>query len=255
MKHCQATAEEIKIDNRTLSSSNDPRTRMLIFNCTEAASKFFSRVHKGKVITPVDAKPPTAVIEDDQPGSSNEQWLVHAITVQRKHVLLVIHVQTRYCMILADAKKADAEGFVAGFVERWREGLLRDAINHDFMQWADAGILSDRFEEACAEHRFYRRSHRGAQQHIEQIAWCFQDCAAEWGCLPQGERAAIGFDAQMNSRLRNSKGRKDYFRPDEEMIAHWLRQYCAVDESGIQAALERRKQAERKIEAFQSELQ
>ncbi|MDR9864511.1 MULTISPECIES: hypothetical protein [Pseudomonas] len=226
---------------------------MLIFNCTEAASKFFSRIHKGKKITPVDNKPPSPAIEDDEASGSVEQWLVHAVTVQRKHVLFVIHVKTRYCMVFADAKKADAEGFVTWFADRWREGLIRDAINHDFMQWTDAEIMLDRFKEACTENRFYRRSHRGAQKHIEQIAWFFQDCAAEWGCLPQGERAAIGFDAQMNNRLRNSKGRKDYFRPDEEMIAHWLRQYCAVDEAGAQAALERRKQAERDIQAFQSE--
>ncbi|MBC3208585.1 hypothetical protein HU755_17410 [Pseudomonas sp. SWRI111] len=227
---------------------------MLIFNCTEAAGKFFSRVHKGKTITPVSAKPPSPVIEDDEPNSFDEQWLVHAITVQRKHVLFVIHVRTRYCMIFADAKKADAEGFVAWFIERWREGLIRDAINHDLMQWADAGSMTDRFEPSCAEHRFYRRSHRGAQKHIEQIAWFFEDCAAEWGCLPQGERAAIAFDAKMNSHIRNAKGRKDYFRPDEEMIAHWLRQYCAVDDAGVQAALARRTEAAREIRAFEDGL-
>jgi hypothetical protein len=219
---------------------------MLIFNCTEAASKFFSRVHKGKTITPVDTKPPSSVIEDDELNGADEQWLVHAITVQRKHVLLVIHVKTRYCLILADAKKADVEGFVEWFKERWREGLIRDAINHDLMQWIDAGMMTDRME-LSREHRFYRRGHRSAQKHIEQIAWFFEDCAAEWGCLPQGERAAIGFDAQMNSQIRNAKERKEYFRPDEEMLAHWLRQYCGVEKPGVQAALERRREAEREI--------
>ena len=53
---------------------------MLIFNCTEAASNFFSRVHKGKKMTPVE-KPPSPVIEDDEQGEFTEQWLVHAITV------------------------------------------------------------------------------------------------------------------------------------------------------------------------------
>jgi len=219
---------------------------MLIFNCTEAASKFFSRVHKGKTITPVDTKPPSSVIEDDELNGADEQWLVHAITVQRKHVLLVLHIKTRYCVILADAKKADVEGFVEWFKERWREGLIRDAINHDLMQWIDAGMMTDRIE-LSREHRFYRRGHRSAQKHIEQIAWFFEDCAAEWGCLPQGERAAIGFDAQMNSQIRNAKERKDYFRPDEEMLAHWLRQYCGVEKPGVQAALERRREAEREI--------
>ncbi|MDR6160846.1 MULTISPECIES: DUF6933 domain-containing protein [Pseudomonas fluorescens group] len=226
---------------------------MLIFNCTEAASKFFSRVHKGKTITPVDTKPPSSVIEDDELNGADEQWLVHAITVQRKHVLLVLHIKTRYCVILADAKKADVEGFVEWFKERWREGLIRDAINHDLMQWIDAGMMTDRIE-LSREHRFYRRGHRSAQKHIEQIAWFFEDCAAEWGCLPQGERAAIGFDAQMNSQIRNAKERKDYFRPDEEMLAHWLRQYCGVEKPGVQAALERRREAEREIETLEEGL-
>lgn len=226
---------------------------MLIFNCTEAASKFFSRVHKGKTITPVDTKPPSSVIEDDELNGADEQWLVHAITVQRKHVLLVLHIKTRYCVILADAKKADVEGFVEWFKERWREGLIRDAINHDLMQWIDAGMMTDRME-LSREHRFYRRGHRSAQKHIEQIAWFFEDCAAEWGCLPQGERAAIGFDAQMNSQIRNAKERKDYFRPDEEMLAHWLRQYCGVEKPGVQAALERRREAEREIETLEEGL-
>jgi len=226
---------------------------MLIFNCTEAASKFFSRVHKSKTITPVDTKPPSSVIEDDELNGADEQWLVHAITVQRKHVLLVLHIKSRYCVILADAKKADVEGFVEWFKERWREGLIRDAINHDLMQWIDAGMMTDRIE-LSREHRFYRRGHRSAQKHIEQIAWFFEDCAAEWGCLPQGERAAIGFDAQMNSQIRNAKERKDYFRPDEEMLAHWLRQYCGVEKPGVQAALERRREAEREIETLEEGL-
>jgi len=62
---------------------------MLIFNCTEAASKFFSRVHKGKKVTPLDPNPPSSIIEDHELSGADEQWLVHAITVQRKHVLLV----------------------------------------------------------------------------------------------------------------------------------------------------------------------
>lgn len=218
----------------------------MIFNCTEAASWFFSRVHKGQTITAVDTTPPSSVIEDDELHGADEQWLVHAITVQRKNVLLAIHIKTRYCLILADAKKADARGFVAWFNERWREGLIRDAINHDLMQWVDAETMTDRLE-LSREYRFYRRGHRSAQKHIEQIAWFFEDCAAEWGCLPQGERATIGFDARMNSRIRNTKDRKDDFRPDEEMLAHWLRQYCGIEERGVEAVIERRRQTERQI--------
>lgn len=62
---------------------------MLIFNCTEAAGKFFSRVHKGKTITPVDNKPPSSVIEDDELNSFDERWLVHAITTRVSRLRLL----------------------------------------------------------------------------------------------------------------------------------------------------------------------
>ena len=227
---------------------------MLIFNCTEAASHFFSRVHKGKKITPVE-KPPSPVIEEDEVGELAEQWLVHAATVQRKHVLYVIHVQTRYCMIFADAKKADIEGFIRRFANRWVEGLIRHAGNHDILRWVDAEQMMGRFEEGCREYAFYKRGHRGAQKHINEIAWIFEDCAAEWGTLPSDEFSAGRFDGDMNDTPRGSKGHKDFYYPDEEMVAHWLRRYVGLDESGIQAALERRMEVKREIWALERHLQ
>lgn len=220
---------------------------MLIFNCTEAARKFFSRVQKGKTITPVDQNPPSPTPEEDELGDLAEQWLVHAITVQRKNVLFVIHTKTRYCMIFADAKKADVDGFVQRFSERWIYGLMRHATQNDLFQWIDGELMPARYAQACREHVFYRRRHRGAQKHIDDIAWIFQDFAAEWGSLPADEFAAGHFDAQMNDTLRLSKGHKDYYSPDEEMIAHWLRIYSGLDEQGVQAARDRRKEVRREI--------
>jgi hypothetical protein len=228
---------------------------MLIFNCTEAASNFFSRVHKGKTITPVEALPPSPTPEEDELGDSAEQWLVHAITVQRKHVLFVIHIKTRYCMIFADAKKADVEGFIQRFTERWINGLIHHAGQHDILQWVDVEPMMVRFEENCRQYALYKRRHRGAQKHIDEIAWIFQGFAAEWGTLPPDEFAAGRFDAQMNDTLRNSKGYKDYYAPDEEMMAHWLCQYCGLDEQGIQAARDRRKDARREFRELERQLQ
>lgn len=223
---------------------------MLIFNCTEAASKFFSRVHKGKTITPVQ-KPPSPVIEDEEPLESAEQWLVHAIIVQRKHVLLVIHVQTRYCMIFADAKKTDNDGFVHRFAERWINGLMRHAGHHDILRWIDDEPMMERFVKSCGEYVFYKRGHRGAQKHLNEIAWIFEDCAAEWGMLPSDEFSAARFDGDRNDTPRSSKGHKDYYYPDEEMIVHWLRRYGGLDESAIQAARERRMEVKREIWALE----
>ncbi|KDD68798.1 hypothetical protein V466_11905 [Pseudomonas mandelii PD30] len=216
---------------------------MLIFNCTEAASKFFSRIHKGKKITPVDSKPPSPTIEGDELGDTAEQWLVHAITVQRKHVLLVMHVKTRYCMVFADVKKADYHGFVQWFADRWMAGMTHHAMVNDVLQWVDYPIMLEQFKETCREYWMYRRSHRSAQKHIDEIAWNFQDRAAASGCLPPDEMYAGVFDAQMNDTPRSSKGHPNgYYFPDEEMMIHWLRHYCSVSESGIQAARDRRRQ-------------
>jgi len=226
---------------------------MLIFNCTEAASKFFSRVHKGKTITSVE-KPPSAIIEDDELDESTEQWLVHAVTVQRKHVLFAIHIPTRYCMIFADAKKADVEGFVQRFADRWISGLIRHAGQFDILQWVDDEPMMERFQESCGQFILYRRSHRSAQKHIDEIAWIFQDVAAERGSLPPDEISAERFDGDMNDCPRNSKGHKDYYFPDSEMMAHWLRRYCGLDESGIQTALDRRMEVKREIWALQRQL-
>jgi hypothetical protein len=226
---------------------------MLIFNCAEAASKFFSRVHKGKKITRVET-PPSPVIEDDEPDESAEQWLVHAVTVQRKHVLFAIHIPTRYCMIFADAKKADAEGFVQRFADRWINGLIRHAGQFDILQWVDDEPMMERFQESCDQFILYRRSHRSAQKHIDEVAWIFQDVAAERGSLPPDEFSACRFDGDMNDCPRNSKGHKDYYYPDEEMMAHWLRQYCSLEESTIQTALDRRMEVKREIWALQRQL-
>ena len=226
---------------------------MLIFNCTEAASNFFSRVSKGKKVTLVE-KPPSSVIEDDELGEFDEQWLVHVITVQRKHVLFVIHVRTRYCMIFASAKKADIEGFVHRFSERWINGLMRHAGQHDLLRWVDDEPMMERFAKCCGKYIFYKRGHRGAQKHINEISWTFEDCAAEWGTLPSDEFSAGRFDGGMNDVPRSTKECKGYQYPDEEMVVHWLRRYGGLDESAVQAARERRMEVKREIWAFERQL-
>jgi hypothetical protein len=59
----------------------------------------------------------------------------------------------------------------------------------------------------------------------------------------------------MNDFLRGSKGHKDYYFPSEEMMVHWLRQYCGLDESGIQAARDRRKEGRRETQELMQQLE
>jgi hypothetical protein len=225
---------------------------MLVFNCTEAAGDFFSRIYKGKKITPVQ-RPPSATIADDQAGDSASelsQWLVHAITVQRKHVLLAIHLQTRYCMIFADMKKADVEGFVQAFAQRWMNNMLTHAMRSGVLEWVESPSMLERFTELNREFSFYRRSDRSAQGHLNEIVWMFKENVADAGCLPPNEAAASRYDTKTNRFLR-SKRLKDYFYPDEEMLIHWLQKFCGVSEVRAREAGELSKQLNRERSAPQ----
>ena len=76
-------------------------------------------------------------------------------------------------------KKADVEGFIQRFTERWIYGLIHHAAQHDILQWVD----------------------------------------------------------------------------DEPMMVHWLRQYCGLDEQGLQAARDRRKDAREEFRELERQLQ
>ena len=53
------------------------------------------------------------------------------------------------------------------------------------------------------------------------------------------------FDAKMNSFIKGNKSAKGYSGPDEQMMAHWMRQYGGLDESVIQDARNRRNEVKR----------
>ncbi|MCF4994419.1 hypothetical protein GIW70_19750 [Pseudomonas syringae] len=53
--------------------------------------------------------------------------------------------------------------------------------------------------------------------------------------------------------VKGSKEQKDHFYPNEERVAHWLRQYSGHDDTGMQNTLARRKQADLEIRAFKQQ--
>ncbi|MGV8920035.1 MAG: DUF6933 domain-containing protein [Pseudomonas sp.] len=123
---------------------NMPKAAMLIFNCTQDATDFFSRIQKGKKISPVQS-PPSRDIADDAltlaaaGGNPAElsQWLVHVAQAKRKNVIVAIHLDTRYCMFFCNVKKGDTEGFVRDFKARWVTGTLDHAMKAGLLGWID----------------------------------------------------------------------------------------------------------------------
>ena len=209
---------------------------MLIFNCTEAASKFFSRVHKGKKITPVEA-PPENNPTDDLPS---EQWLVHAVTLQRTHVLFAMHFETRYCMVFPGADKADLPGFIQQFLTRWIDGVMQHAARTGVLEQIELTPAFERLHAGESQYRLYRRGERSVQGHLNEIVWMVTDRAMESG-LPSDEIAASQWDGWLNRMIKSVSGQKDYIVPNEEMLMHWFKHYCGVNNANIAVARERYK--------------
>ncbi|WHS59092.1 hypothetical protein [Pseudomonas sp. G2-4] len=219
---------------------------MLIFNCTEAASKFFSRVHKGKKITPVEA-PPENEPTDDLPS---EQWLVHAVTLQREHVLFVMHFGTRYCMVFSGTNKADLQGFIQKFMLRWIDGVMQHAARTGVLEQIDFTSTFERLQAGESQYHFYRRGDRSVQGHLNEIVWMFTDQTMEMG-LPADEIAANQCDRRLNGMLKCLKGQKDYIVPNEEMLMHWFKHYCGVSDADVASARGRYKALMRESAAFE----
>lgn len=210
---------------------------MLSFNCTQAAGNFFSRVHKGKKITPVQ-KLPTQERQGDDLYAHPHQWLVHAATVQRKHVLLAIHLKTRYCMLFFDMKKADADGFVRIFINRWMSGVLDLALKSDVLDLVDPSVPEQQFVNLVESYSLQQRGDRSAQTQINEILRSFE-MDAEGVDLVAMPWSALHYDARINHTPRSLKDVKGLHLPDEEMLIHWLVTVGGLDPAG--AALAREK--------------
>lgn len=198
---------------------------MQTFNCSQPACDFFSRVNKGKKITPV--QPPPASPEGADLHSDPHQWLVHAATVKRKHVLVAIHFQTRYCMLFFDMKKADAEGFAQVFYERWMSGMLDLALKCGILDWVNPQAL----EQLPANQSWclVQRGDRSGQTTLNEILRFFKWDAEDFDFVKQ-PWSALRYDAGINRTPRGIKGQKNgYVFPDEEMLIHWLITAGGVD--------------------------
>ena len=210
---------------------------MLSFNCTQAACDFFSKVHKGKKINPVQ-KSLSQECENDDLYSDPHQWLVHAATVQRKHVLLAIHLKTRYCMLFFDMKKADADGFVHAFINRWTSGVLGLALKSDVLDLVDPSVPEQQFVSLVESYCLLQRGDRSAQTQLNEILRNFK-LDAEGIDLAAASWSALHYDAQINHTPRSLKDVKGLHWPDEEMVIHWLVTVGGLDPAG--AALAREK--------------
>ena len=222
---------------------------MLILNCTKAAADFFSTTKKGKKISPIEPAPKQSIAESigESMGESNDphqwQWLVHAIKVKGKNVLVAMDYQTRFSITLSALKKGDEMAFLNNLEHHLTVHVheMMSAINAD-SQAIDASLEHYRQQHnSCA---FYLRGDRSVQAHINDVAWHFRRWADDAGDVPT-EVDLIGQDVFANQLLRKRKAEKDYFTPQREFLHAWLTHYGEYSTARADESINRLKAKER----------
>ncbi|MDT4859089.1 hypothetical protein FQZ97_935860 [compost metagenome] len=207
---------------------------MLIFNCTGAADDFFSVVEQGRKISRVQpARPEEDVGAGDGESHLLSQWVVHAIRVRRRSVLLAMHVETRYCMVFVGIKKADLGAFVQLFIARWLDGMQRFGATLGVLAEAELPLMVARFMEAHRGFRLTRAGDRSVQAHMNEVLGQFRGFVEDYDSFPEDELQASMFDDWANDTPRSTRQSKDYFFPDIVMFEAWLRQFCGASDERI----------------------
>ncbi len=206
---------------------------MIIFNGTKAANDFFSKTRtvKGKKTQEsICEKPTHKTIGESEAFFDTQfsdgmvrpwQWVVHAIKVSRKTVIIVMDYHSRFSITLTGIKKGDHANFMAQFelhlkTHVWE--LFASVI--DDKQHAQEVIAAyfSTFNQ-CA---FYARSDRSVQAHINDVAWHFSEYySASPGYFPEGEEL-LNFDDSVNRLMRKPKGSPDYIYPDNVLLKRTL---------------------------------
>ncbi len=218
---------------------------MLNFNCTKAAADFFSTTIKGKKISPLEPTPKQSIAESI--AESNDplqwQWLVHAIKVKGKNVLVAMDYQARFSMTLSGLKKGGDESFLNNFEHHLTVHIheMMAAVNAD-SQAIDSSL--ERYYHQHNSRAFYLRGDRSVQSHINDVVWHFRNSVDESQEVPT-EVDLIGFDDFANQLLRKRKAEKDYFYPQREFLHAWLRHYGEYNIVQADACIEILREKER----------
>ena len=227
---------------------------MLIFNCTKAASEFFSKsITKNgkKQTTRICESPPHKTIAESEVLFDTKfadkpvkpwQWVIHAIKVNRKTVLIAMDYQTRFTVSLAGIKKGDDAEFLRLF-----EGHLKIHIWELLaLVTDDRPAISAPIDEYFKQFHncvFYARGDRSVQAHINDVVWHFKQYSASSSCIPQGEEL-ISFDNFVNELLRTDKVTKEYFHPYHRFLHNRLMEINHLTETDADKLLDELKDRE-----------
>lgn len=215
---------------------------MLVFNCTKAATDFFTTTHKSKKISPMSPKPKIEFVEE--PILHDDQrwhWMIHAVKVKRKNVLLAMDSDSRFCMLFWGLKKGSAEHFIEEFHQRFTLHIATFVT----MSTQDESTIENSIKKFITNHNEYtlvQRGHRSVQGHINDVLMSLPYAQHRWeGELPTEEELFIS-DLRNNDTFRKRKQDKDYILPAQELFQTWLSHYANLDEHAIEQAISQYRQ-------------
>jgi hypothetical protein len=147
------------------------------------------------------------------------QWYGHRVMLLRRKCVLMMELQSRYCMVFAGLTKPDFENFPDLFVERlWREVVSICQLDDE--QSARLASLALLVGE---RQRYQAGSNRSVQAHLRQAATDLDYMVNyQVGRLPDAIEEQFGCGVKINQSLRKYGDDKDWFVPLEEFRDFWL---------------------------------
>jgi hypothetical protein len=193
---------------------------MLIFDCTQDASDFFSRKVKGKIITAVQPAAAAQSLEADSADHKRvDRWQLHVTKFGRLHALVAMKVDTRYAMMFVGLKRNDVKGFLEQFTARYLVEVLVMAGNilGKIPPQVELQRHVDLWEESLQPVYFFKRGDRSVQAHINDVLYMAAYDAYEGKGLPVEEPDLIAFGEVPNGMFRSIRGGDDFIPAELEL--------------------------------------
>lgn len=133
-------------------------------------------------------------------------WHAHLLTLARRKCVLLVHDDSRYCLLLPGLKKAD----FARLPELFRQHLAADLKQRGQAPALIARVLEDYADLECSP-----GTDRSVLGRVNEVAQHLEWRVRDVGRLPEGESELYGVSLWLNRMPCRAKGIKGYLIPDQ----------------------------------------